>query len=136
VTGQTAEGVVRFVSPTASEGTRTYRIEVEVDNADLSIPDGVTAEVEFRLAPVEAVRVPRSALTWSSDGTLTVRTVGADGVIASVPVELVEDLRDEIWVAGPADGARIVVQGQDFVADGQTVEAVEAPARPALISRS
>ena len=30
---QTAEGDVRFISPTASEGTRTYRVDVELDNS-------------------------------------------------------------------------------------------------------
>jgi membrane fusion protein, multidrug efflux system len=138
VTGQMAEGTVRFISPTASEGTRTYRVEVVLDNADSAIPDGVTAEIEFGLSPVEAVRIPRSALTFSADGKLSVRTVGADGVVGTVPVSIVEDARDEIWVAGPTEGEKIVVQGQDFVKDGQRVEAVDATGEdaPALLSRS
>ncbi len=138
VTGQTAKGNVRYVAPTASGATRTYRVEVELDNADLAIADGVTAEVEFRLAPVAAVKLPRSALTYSAAGGLSVRTVGADGIVASVPVAIVEDARDEVWVSGPKDGALIIVQGQDFVKDGQevgTVDAANAPT-PALLSRS
>lgn len=138
VTGQTAKGVVRYVSPTASSGTRTYRVEVELDNSDLSIPDGVTAEVDFQLAPVDAVKAPRSALTFSAAGELSVRVVGADGIVASVPVSVVEDARDEVWVSGPKDGDRIIVQGQDFVKDGQqvgTVDAGGAPA-PALTSQN
>lgn len=137
ITGQTETGTVRFVSPTASTGTRTYRVEVELPNADHGIPDGVTAEVRFRLAPGDAVRVPRSALTFSAAGELSVRTVTADGTVASVPVKIVEDAREEAWVSGPVDGTRIIVQGQDFVKDGQKVEAVESdPATPSLISQS
>ena len=60
VTGQTAEGTVRFISPTASSGTRTYRVEVELDNADLAISDGVTAEVELPATPPAAVRDVRA----------------------------------------------------------------------------
>src|SRR5690606_25190829 len=37
VTGETVTGRVRFVSPTASEGTRTYRVDVEIANADGTI---------------------------------------------------------------------------------------------------
>jgi multidrug efflux system membrane fusion protein len=138
VTGQTAEGTVRFVSPTASEGTRTYRIDVELENADGAIPDGVTAEVEIELAPAPAMRVARSALTFSPEGKLGVKTVDAEGVVKTVPVTVVEDAQNEIWIAGPEDGARVIVQGQDFVTDGQKVEAVpaEGGAAPALISRS
>ena len=135
VTGESTEGIVRFVSPTASDGTRTYRIDVEVENADGTIPDGITAEVELRLAPVQAVQIPRSALTFSAEGELSVRTAGAGGVVASVPVRIVEDSRDQVWVSGPQSGDRIIVQGQDFVKDGQVVEAVET-SEPALISRS
>jgi hypothetical protein len=31
-----------------------------------------------------------------------------------------------MWVSGIADGTRVIVQGQDFVREGQKVEAVEA----------
>lgn len=137
VTGQTAEGKVRYISPTASEGTRTYRVEVVLPNADHAIADGVTAEVEFKLAPVPSARIPRSALTFSAEGQLSVRTVGADGVVASVPVGIVEDGHDEIWLSGPTDGVKVIVQGQDFVKDGQKVEPVDAANAPAsLISSS
>ena len=33
-----------------------------------------------------------------------------------------------MWVGGIADGARVIVQGQDFVREGQHVEAVAAAA--------
>ncbi len=137
VTGQRAVGKVRYVSPTASSGTRTYRVEVELDNADHAIADGVTAEVKFQLPPVAAVRVPRSALTFSEAGKLSVRTVGAGGIVASVPVSIVEDAREDIWLAGPKDGDMVIVQGQDFVKDGQKVQPVDATKAPAeLLSKS
>jgi multidrug efflux system membrane fusion protein len=136
VTGQIAEGIVRYVASTASAGTRTYRVEVELDNSDLSIPDGVTAEVEFQLAAAASVKAPRSALTFSAAGELSVRVVDANGIVASVPVGIVEDARDEVWIAGPKDGDRIIVQGQDFVKDGQQVGTVDATsAAPALTSQ-
>jgi multidrug efflux system membrane fusion protein len=31
-----------------------------------------------------------------------------------------------MWVAGLRDGARVIVRGQDFVREGQVVEAVAA----------
>jgi multidrug efflux system membrane fusion protein len=135
VTGATAEGTVRFISPTASEGTRTYRVDIELKNSDGSIPDGVTAEVALTLAPADAARIPRSALTFSAEGALSVRTVGGDGMVASSPVAIVEDGREAVWVSGLREGERVIVQGQDFVKDGQRVEAVEA-APGALISKS
>jgi len=137
VTGQTETGKVRYISPTASSGTRTYRVEVTLANADHAISDGVTAEMAFQLPPVDAVRVPRSALTFSAAGVLSVRTVTADGVVGSAAVTIVEDKRDEVWLTGLADGQQVIVQGQDFVKDGQQVEPVPADTQsPELISRS
>lgn len=129
VTGQTVEGKIRFVSKRASAGTRTYRIDVEVANANGVIPDGVTCEVDLLLAAVPAARVPRSALTFSSDGRLGMRHVGPDGQVLFAAVTLVEDSPNELWVGGLPDGARVIVEGQDFVKEGESVEAVPARAQ-------
>jgi membrane fusion protein, multidrug efflux system len=126
VTGVNASGKVRYVAKTASATTRTYRVEVELPNKDYAIPDGITAEVALPLAPVEAARVPRSALTISSAGDIGVRTVDASGTVGFVTVGIIEDEQTFMWVSGLADGARVIVQGQDFVREGQKVEAVEA----------
>ena len=126
VTGESAQGKVRFVAKTASQTTRTYRVEVELPNPDYAIPDGITAEVSLPLAPTPAARVPRSALTISSTGDIGVRTVADDGTVAFVSVGIVEDEQTYMWVSGLGDDARVIVQGQDFVRDGQKVEAVDA----------
>jgi multidrug efflux system membrane fusion protein len=127
VTGEVATGKVRFVAKTASQTTRTYRVEIALPNADGAIPDGITAEVSVPLAPVSATRVPRSALTIASNGDIGVRSVGADGVVAFIAVGIVQDEQTIMWVSGIADGTRVIVQGQDFVREGQKVEAVDAP---------
>jgi multidrug efflux system membrane fusion protein len=126
ITGQTVPGRVRYVSKSASATTRTYRVEVEMNNADGKIPDGITAEVIVSLKAVPAVRVPRSALTISSAGDIGVRVVGDGDEVQFVPVQIVEDLQATMWLGGIADGARVIVRGQDFVRDGQKVATVDA----------
>ena len=126
VTGQTATGSIRYVASMASPQTRTYRVEVQVPNADGAIPDGITAEVTLPMKAAPAARVPRSALTFSSAGDLGVRTVGDDGKVAFMPVGLVEDEPTHMWVSGLSDGAQVITQGQDFVSEGQRVEAMPA----------
>jgi membrane fusion protein, multidrug efflux system len=126
VTGEIVSGTIRFVAKTASANTRTYRVEIELPNADAAIPDGITAEVSMPQAPVLATRVPRSALTFSSTGDLGVRTVGRDGTVGFAPVRVVEDEQANMWVDGIRDRSQVIVQGQDFVREGQKVEAVGA----------
>ncbi|MGA0597649.1 efflux RND transporter periplasmic adaptor subunit [Enterovirga sp. CN4-39] len=129
VTGQKTEGTIRFVSKKASPGTRTYRVDIELKNPGGLIPDGVTSEVDLLLAAVPAARVPRSALTFSSEGKLGIRHVGPDGKVAFAPVSVVEDGPQSLWLGGLPDGARVIVEGQDFVKEGETVEAVPARAQ-------
>jgi membrane fusion protein, multidrug efflux system len=126
ITGETARGKVRFVAKTASQTTRTYRIEIELPNADGAIPDGISADVSIPLAPIAATSVPRSALTFSSTGDLGVRTVDGNGIVGFVPVNVIEDEQTAMWIGGVPDGGRVIVQGQDFVREGQHVEAVPA----------
>ena len=127
VTGERANGKIRFVAKTASPTTRTYRVEVELPNADGKIPDGITAEVVVPLAPVLATRVPRSAVTFSSAGDLGLRVVDANDVVEFTPVGVIEDEQSYMWVTGLPDRTRVIVQGQDFVREGQTVDAVGVP---------
>ena len=131
VTGATAEGKIRFVSKSASATTRTYRVEVEVPNADGAIPDGITAEVSLKLKAEPATRIPRSALTFSSGGDLGVRTVGEGDKVEFLKVTIAEDAQSQMWVNGIADGARVIVQGQDFVREGEKVTPVQATAADA-----
>ncbi len=126
ITGEKLSGKIRFVAKTASQTTRTYRVEVELPNGDGSIPDGISAEVAIPVKATAAARVPRSALTIASTGDIGVRTVGEDGTVAFNRVSMIEDEQNYMWVAGIRDGARVIVQGQDFVREGQTVEAVAA----------
>jgi multidrug efflux system membrane fusion protein len=128
IDGQEVKGAVRFISNRASPQTRTYRIDVSLANPNGAIADGVTTEVTLYLAPVDATKVARSALTFSAEGKLGVRVVGDDQKVAFVPVGLVEDQTDYLFVSGLSAGAKIIVQGQDFVKEGQTVEPVAAKA--------
>jgi len=126
ITGQSVTGRVRYVSKSASATTRTYRVEVEMDNTDGTIPDGITAEVVVSLKAIPATKVPRSALTISSAGNIGVRVVGEGDKVDFVPVEIVEDLQGTMWLSGISQGARVIVRGQDFVREGQQVATVDA----------
>ena len=99
VSGQTREGRIRYVSKSAAPATRTYRVEVELPNADDAIPDGITAEVTIPLSPMPATRVPRSALVVSSAGDIGVRTVDAQAKVGFVPTTVIEDDQSFMWLA-------------------------------------
>lgn len=121
-TGEELVGQVTYIARSADPVTRTFRVEVEVANPDLHIPDGATAEIFIALDGVTAHLVPQSALTLNDEGTLGVRIV-EDGVARFVPVTIIRDTTSGVYVAGLPEAADIIVVGQEFVTDGQPVEA-------------
>jgi len=129
VTGELATGKIRFVAKTASQTTRTYRVEIELPNADAKIPDGITAEVAMPLSPTPATRIPRSALTFSSTGNLGVRAVGADETVEFVPVNVVEDEQGFMWVTGIAEGTFYRDQASYFYQLGRYIERADQTTR-------
>ena len=128
IDNSTARGKVTFVSLSADTATRTYRVETRMENADAAIPDGVTCEMAVELGAVNAVAVPRSAIVFSDDGRLGVRIADAESRAQFVPVEVVDDATDVIWLTGIDKASRVIVIGQDFVKDGDPVQAVSAAA--------
>ncbi|HEY5923568.1 MAG TPA: efflux RND transporter periplasmic adaptor subunit [Kofleriaceae bacterium] len=65
--GKTFEGVVRQVrnAPTTNQGVVTYDAVIDVDNKDLGLRPGMTANVTFVLEKVEnAVKIPNAALRF------------------------------------------------------------------------
>ncbi|MCO6388206.1 efflux RND transporter periplasmic adaptor subunit [Aliihoeflea sp. 40Bstr573] len=126
VNGDVVEGEIRYISRDASSQTRTFQVEVAIDNPDNDIPAGMTTEMTLRAKPVESVRLPRSVVTLSMEGDLGIRAVDPAGKVLFVPIDLVDDTPEGLMLAGiPAD-ARVIVSGQDLVAEGDTVNAIEA----------
>lgn len=126
IDGKSTTGTVSFISLTADKATRTYRVEVKMVNPDAAIADGVTCEIVVTLDPVVAARVPLSALVFSDAGELGVRMVDDKNLAQFLPVTLVEDERGAVWVHGLDKPTRVITVGQDFVKDGDPVEAVKA----------
>lgn len=133
IDGTIVEGKLSYISREASAMTRTFPIEIEIDNPDGRIPSGMTAEITLRAAPVAATILPRSVITLSSKGDLGVRVVDPEDRVAFFDIDLVDDTGDALVLGGIPDGARIIVAGQDLVSEGDVVKAVEAD--PALIAR-
>lgn len=119
--GREIAGQVTFLSRSADPTTRTFRVEVAVDNSDLTISDGQTAEIAIASDGATAHLIPQSALTLNSEGSLGVRLVDADNRAAFAPVTVLRDTTEGIWVSGLAEAVSVIVVGQEFVTAGVPV---------------
>ena len=120
-TGQEVAGRVSFISRSADPMTRTFRVDIEVPNANLAIRDGQTAEIAIAAQGTRAHLLPQSALTLNDDGAMGVRLVAPDKTALFAPVSLLRDTAQGVWVSGLDDTVNVIVVGQEYVADGVPV---------------
>lgn len=119
--GREVLGKVTFLSRSADPTTRTFRVDVEVDNPDLSIRDGQTAEIAIQSDGETAHLLPQSSLTLNDEGSLGVRLV-EDNIAVFAPVDVIRDTTEGIWIAGLDQNVAVIVVGQEFVTDGVRLE--------------
>lgn len=120
VNGREARGEITFISRMADPETRTFEVEVTLPNPDGAIRDGMTAEIAVPLPAETAHLIPQSALTLDDDGRLGVR-IAEGKTTRFVPVEILSDERQGVWVSGLPERAEVLVVGQEFVTDGRTI---------------
>ncbi|MEC8095166.1 MAG: efflux RND transporter periplasmic adaptor subunit, partial [Pseudomonadota bacterium] len=92
-TGENVTGFVRYIAESPSLATRTFQIEVEVENKNFLLRDGVSADLEIESERVRASQIPRSALTLDDNGRLGVRVLEGE-IVAFREVAILSDQSD------------------------------------------
>lgn len=121
VTGHMAEGVISYISPQADETTRTFKIELEIPNPDLTLKAGVTSEVLLPKQQTNAHLISPALLTLNANGEVGVKLVDAESIARFAPVMIVEDTPEGFWVTGLPEQLTLITVGQEYVLDGQKV---------------
>ena len=124
--GDTVKGNVSYIAPVADPTTRTFRVEISTPNPDYSIKDGLTAKVRISTERKKAHKISPSVLSLNDVGQIGVKVVGAQNKVQFVPVTILSDTSDHMWILGLPDNVRLITVGQDFVSHGQTVRPVVA----------
>ena len=130
ITGDQIEGTVSFVSSSSNPSSRTFRVEIRVDNKDRKIRDGVSAQIEISGKELLAHRISPSILMLGESGELGVRTVDETNQVGFSRVEILEDTTEGIWISGLSKTEKIITIGQEYVYQGQTVNVIEAEPQP------
>jgi len=121
ITGEEIEGQLSFVSKSASNLTKTFKIESEIENIDGKIRDGITAEMTIKTDEILAHKISPSILLLNDKGILGIKTVNDQNIVKFNKLDILEDSEDGLWVSGISNPSRIIIQGQGFVEDGQEV---------------
>lgn len=125
VTGETIESNLSFVSKSASPSTRTFRVEAKISNANGEIRDGITGTMVIRTNKILANKISPSILLLSDKGNLGVRSVEEGNIVKFLPIKIIEDTNDGLWVTGIANQTNLITVGQGFVENGEIVKTAD-----------
>ena len=123
-TGERVRGTIRYVAPVADTATRTFAVELEVDNKDGGLRAGGTAELMIPAERVFAHRVSPSLLTLDDAGNVGLKIINDAGEVEFVVADVALANGDGVWVAGLPESTTIITVGQGFVTVGSPVNAV------------
>lgn len=123
-TGEKVTGKIRFISPVADESTRTFLVELEVDNSDGALRAGGTAELYIPAETIMAHRISPSLLTLDDAGNIGTKIIDDDGKVQFVVADIAQSSSNGVWVAGLPESATFITVGQGFVTSGSLVDAV------------
>lgn len=131
--GTRVEGTVTFIAPAADPATRTFPIEISLPNEDRSVIEGLTAEINIATTERPAMRVSPAVLTLNDAGQVGVKLVNDQNIVEFMPVIILSDKPDNMWIGGLPDKVRLITVGQEFVVPGQKVEPVPAMDKEGLL---
>lgn len=126
VSGETVSGIIRYISASANMATRTFRVELEVRNDEYNyFRDGITADLLFPLGVMPAHHISPAILGLNTGGDMGVRTIDENNIVSFVPVTIISDTNTGVWVAGLPAVVTVITVGQEMVAPGEQVDAIE-----------
>ena len=124
ITGEELQGKVSFVSTTADVATRSFRIEVEIDNEQQQVVSGISSEIIISVEKLSGHFLSPAMLALNDSGELGVKAVDDSGHVVFHSVNIIRTTQKGAWVTGLPDSVRIITLGQGFVRAGDEVKAV------------
>lgn len=132
--GRSLKGKVRMVAPTVEASTRNGLVYVDLP-ASSDVRPGTYLRGRFAFGEAPAVTLPQAALLMR-DGFNYLLQVQADERVQLIKVEVGRRQGDRVEIRTPLPAqARFVAQGGGFLAEGDRVRVVAAPAAGASASR-
>jgi multidrug efflux system membrane fusion protein len=120
-TGQDVIGKVRYISPRANEQTRTFLVEIEIDNSDGRLKSGMSATAKIATETVDAHFISPALFSLNERGEIGVKTVDDNNRVQFYTVSILQSDSNGAWVGGLPKRANVIVSGQGFVSTGSEV---------------
>ena len=117
-------GPITFVGQQDDPATRTYAIEVELDNESGKLRSGMTTQIRIPVEEAFAHKISPALFSLDNEGGYGVRVVNNDDRVEFYSVTIVAEDEDGVWVSGLPNTSNIIIVGQELVISGERVDPV------------
>jgi multidrug efflux system membrane fusion protein len=127
--GAVLQGKVHFIAASAEEGSRSFRVEVSVDNPQRMRLAGASATLHIDTGARMGHSLSPALISLDKAGRMGVKWVDARQTVVFTPVQLLSVNREQAWVTGLPDKVALITLGQGFVQPGERVQVIDGGAR-------
>ena len=121
ITGDRYIGAVSYLGHAPDEKTRTYPVEVTIENTGALIRTGLSAAMQIPMGSENVHLISPASLVLDDDGVVGVRIVDKESKARFMAVEVAEENASGIWVKGLPSEVELITVGHEEVSEGQLV---------------
>lgn len=122
----TFQGNVSLIYPTIDDRSRTFAVEIKVNNNNNKIRPGMFGRVKLELGKVKHVVIPDKAIVKQAGSGAKYVYVYSDGKVQYKQIEIGRRVEADYEIlSGLAVGEQVVVAGQAKLADGVSVNVIK-----------
>lgn len=120
------QGKVSLIYPTIDERSRTFPVEIRLNNNNNKIRPGMFARVSLEFGKVKRIVVPDQSIIKQSGSGARFVYVYNEGKVQYKPVEIGRRIdSDYEIISGVSEGDQVVVAGQSKLVDGASAKLVK-----------
>lgn len=124
--GAQLQGKVHFIAAAAEEGSRSFRVEVSVDNPQRLRLAGASATLHIDTGEQMGHPLSPALISLDKAGRMGVKWVDGQQKVVFTPVQLLSVNRDQAWVSGLPAKVALITLGQGFVEPGEQVQVIDS----------
>ncbi len=125
--GRTVAGRLHYVASHADAATRTFRVELLVEDDQERLILGSSASLMLPLEQVRAHVLDPASLALDAEGAFGVKAVDDQSRVVFHPARIAQNRDADVWLTGLPERLQIITVGQGFVAAGDQVRPVPEP---------
>ena len=133
-TGQEAQGIIRYIAPAAQESTRTFNIELQLNNDNDDLRAGVSTQLIIPAEEIPAHLISPALLSLNDEGVIGIKLIVEENIVKFVPADIVLNADEGIYIAGLPYTSTIITVGQGYVNSGMRVNLISESDTNAILA--